>query len=183
MQERVASPHLPRPMTITSIAATATSTSTPTAASHSRANHSRGLSFLKRNNPEPLKEKPNGNSSTQARTRGLSETGSEREREREKENGRSRFAGSSSNRLRAQYTEKDDEAGWVVNTSNGGEENGATIVNGNLKRVGTDGSARTGVSETLGSRVGSVRKRLSMLKLGKKPSKSGGLVDRVAEEE
>lgn len=145
---------------------------------HTRGSHSRALSFLKRN-PEPLKEKPNGNS-TQSRARGLSETGSEREREKEKENGRSRFTG---NRLRMQYTEKEEEAPeWITNTDfSRPVENG--IANGELKRVGTDTSARTGVSDSLGSRVGSVRKRLSLLKLGKKPSKSGVLVDRVTEEE
>jgi dedicator of cytokinesis protein 3 len=180
MQERVASPHLGHSTVITSIATVAAPSATPTTRSHSRANHSRGLSFLKRNNIEPLKEKPNGNSTAQSRARGLSETSSKRGRE--KENGRSQFTGSS-NRLRSQYAEKDDEAGLVNATPS--EENGATgnIANGSLKRVGTDGTTRTAGSESLGSRVGSVRKRLSMLKLGKKPSKSGGLVDAVAEEE
>lgn len=81
-----------------------------------------------------------------------------------------------------QYTDKEEEAKeWVTSTDfTRPVENGA--MNGDLKRVGTDGSARTGVSDSIGSRVGSVRKRLSMLKLGKKPSKSGVLVDRVAEE-
>lgn len=180
MQERVASPHFSHATVITSITTATIPTATPTTGSHSRGNHSRGLSFLKRNNVEPLKEKPNGNSATQSRARGLSETSSKRERE--KENGRSQYSGSN-NRLRSQYTEKDDEAGWVNATPS--MENGATgnIANGTLKRVGTDGTARTGGSESIGSRVGSVRKRLSMLKLGKKPSKSGGLVDVVAEEE
>jgi hypothetical protein len=177
MQERVASPHLPRPTTITSVSAAITSPTENAAGrqpAHGRGNHSRGLSFLKRN-PEPLKEKANGNS-TQSRARGLSETGSEREKE--KENGRSRFTGS---RIRTQYTEKEEEAEWVVSgdVASPGE---IGIGNRSLKRVGTDGSARTGMSETIGSRVGSVRKRLSMLKLGKKPSKSGVLVDSVAEE-
>jgi hypothetical protein len=46
---------------------------------------------------------------------------------------------------------------------------------GSLKRPDTAGS--------VGSRVGSVRKRLSMLKLGKKSSNASVLVGSVAEEE
>jgi hypothetical protein len=63
--------------------------------------------------------------------------------------------------------------------------NGTGTGTGTLKRVGTDRSARTlGRTESIGSRVGSVRKRLSMLKLGGKKTGKGGVdvVDRVAEE-
>jgi dedicator of cytokinesis protein 3 len=167
LQERVAS--IPHSATIATVATTDTSILDPPAAK--QVGHTRGLSFLKRF-PEPLKDKPNGNTA-QVRTRGLSETSSERGRE--KENGRSRVG---ANRLRMQYTEKEDDAEWVTSSdlSAVGEKG---VGNGTLKRVGTDGST-TG---SIGSRVGSVRKRLSMLKLGKKPSKSGVLVGSVMEEE
>jgi dedicator of cytokinesis protein 3 len=48
--------------------------------------------------------------------------------------------------------------------------------------VGTGTVNSGGGAVGLGSRVGSVRKRLSMLKLGKKNSKANVLVDSVAEE-
>lgn len=169
-RERIASPYLPHSSAITSITATATSI-TPSSGRQTPS-HSRALSFLKRNPTEPLKEKLNGTSistARTARTRGLSETGSglsrSHDHQREKENARvSRFQG--------EYTVAPSENGSVAQTTTNG---GA----GTLKRMGTDASART---ESIGSRVGSVRKRLSMLKLGKKTSRSGVCVDRVAEE-
>lgn len=145
------------------------------------------LSFLKRNTQPPpskdevLAEKVN----TNGRGRGNTVESSD-SRERSKENRRSFFGGNGVvvGRGRGavkdlELDDKDEDAEWVtqsdLSASAGGGKDG-------LGRRSSS-SQRPETATSVGSRVGSVRKRLSMLKLGKKSSKASVLVGSVAEEE
>ena len=157
------------------------------------------LSFLKRAPNSSISQEPpalgpvNGNA-----TRGRGGSGgvaasessvSVRSRSKENANRRSFFGSPphvqhpQQNGTRGSNDPADEEAGWVTSSdltagSPGGED-GAVRRSGSFRRANT---ASSGTS-TVGSRVGSVRKRLSMLKLGKKSSKASVLVASVAEED
>jgi dedicator of cytokinesis protein 3 len=102
-----------------------------------------------------------------------------RSRSKENANRRSFFGGQGQGLNSARSV--DEEGEWVTNSdltsASGGD--GAVRRSGSLRRTHTD----TGSSPSVGSRVGSVRKRLSMLKLGKKSSKTSFPVRSVAEED
>jgi hypothetical protein len=158
------------------------------------------LSFLQRkpvaNEQHEAKEAVlvNGNGNRKSgRGRGDSEDGSERSRS--KENRRSFFGGSggvgslgSIGRGRGREIKGEDEGSeWVTQSDLSTARRSSSEVRpktgkseksaGNLSK---DGLSREG---SVGSRVGSVRKRLSRLTLGKKASKASVLVGSVAEEE
>lgn len=123
-------------------------------------------------------------------------------RSRSKENRKSFFGGSStlsgSGRGRELYSENNghatvnEEGGeWVTSSDLSHVQTGTvrSRSNGGSGWDGDDGSRRSSSSQrpqettsSVGSRVGSVRKRFSMLKLGKKSSKASVLVSSVAEE-
>jgi dedicator of cytokinesis protein 3 len=71
--------------------------------------------------------------------------------------------------------EKDDTAMWVTSSN-------LTDGSNDIPERRSSSSQRAETTISVGSRVGSVRKRLSMLKLGKKTSKASVMVDSVAEE-
>lgn len=95
---------------------------------------------------------------------------SARSRSRSKENGsrRSFFGGGS----RSENGDGGD-GDWITDSGAGPESDG-------MRK--SDSVPRSDVTGGVGSKVGSVRKRLSMLKLGKKSSKASVLVDSVVEE-
>jgi dedicator of cytokinesis protein 3 len=70
---------------------------------------------------------------------------------------------------------------WVTDSGFGGTPEKQGAQQGMVRRSGSTGQ-RSDPAIAIGGRVGSVRKRLSMLKLGKKTSKANVLVDSVAEE-
>ncbi len=123
------------------------------------------LSFLggrsKADHP-PVSFKMNGNSNGTLRPDDASST-----RSRSKENRRSFFGGNG----RVSESGDGGDGDWVT-------DSGAAIES--LRRSTSSQRPETAVS--IGNAVGSVRKRFSMLKLGKKTSKASVLVDSVAEE-
>jgi dedicator of cytokinesis protein 3 len=156
------------------------------------------LSFLKRApqvqvqiapTPDPaLKELPNG------RGRGKSNASSKSrdlEPSKENHNRRSFFSAASANAnanahatSRGRFDEQEEDGEWVTQSDLTMASSGA---GGNGKGVDSarrsSSSQRPDTATTVGSRVGSVRKRLSMLKLGKKSSKASVQVQPVVEEE
>jgi dedicator of cytokinesis protein 3 len=95
-----------------------------------------------------------------------------------KENRRSFFSGPG----RAGSESGDGGDGdWVTDSGFGGTPEKQGTQQGTIRRSGSTGQ-RSDPAIASGGRVGSVRKRLSMLKLGKKTSKASVLVDSVAEE-
>jgi hypothetical protein len=147
------------------------------------------LSFLKRNTQSPkekedvLVEKANANGRGRGNT-----IESDDSRERSKENRRSFFGGNGAviGRGRGamkelELDEKDEDAEWVTQSDLTSASGGGTGKDGLGRR--SSSSQRPDTATSVGSRVGSVRKRLSMLKLGKKSSKASVLVGSVAEEE
>ncbi|KUJ13526.1 uncharacterized protein LY89DRAFT_737505 [Mollisia scopiformis] len=168
---------------------------TPAARAGARSNR---LSFLKRgggsgHNREPSAQEAvlapvinGGNvkeSGVVVQHRGVKDDGSS-ERSRSKENRKSFFGsggtlGSIGRGRGRELSEKDEEADWVTQSDIAGNRRSSSSQR--PKTGGTEGLSRDG---SVGSRVGgSVRKRLSMLKLGKKSSKASVLVGSVAEEE
>ena len=114
---------------------------------------------------------------------------SEESRERSKENRRSFFGGVGNGVVtgrgrgamnEVELDEKDEDAEWVTH-SDLTSASGAGGKDGLGRR--SSSSQRPDTATSVGSRVGSVRKRLSMLKLGKKSSKASVLVGSVAEED
>lgn len=97
-------------------------------------------------------------------------------RERSKENNRRSFFGGSAANQRSENGDGGD-GDWVTDSGIGQDGHGAAGIPARMSSIGKSDSG-----STVGSRVGSVRKRLSMLKLGKKSSKASVLVDSVAEE-
>lgn len=177
---------LPSSLTNGTIATTDTSILDPPRGTLNR------LSFLKRNTnsqaqkqeQEPLKEQLNG---TSTRGRGKSNAGSAHSHDREKENNtslnrRSFFGASGVGRGRTEtvLSEKDEEGSneWVTQSD-------LTVASSGKEGPGrrSSSSQRPDTATTVNSRVGSVRKRLSMLKLGKKSSKASVLVGSLKEEE
>ncbi|TVY89631.1 Dedicator of cytokinesis protein [Lachnellula willkommii] len=156
------------------------------------------LSFLKRAPNSSVSQEPpalgpvNGNGT---RGRGMSggvaseSSVSVRSRSKENTNRRSFFGSpqqAQQNGMRSGANEPtDEEAGWVTSSDLTGGSGGGGDSDGAVRRSGSFRRANTGSSgtSTVGSRVGSVRKRLSMLKLGKKSSKASVLVASVAEED
>lgn len=121
------------------------------------------LSFLRRNQPEPVPQ-TNGNGHSHEQTsRDSSST-----RSRSKDNTRKSFFGSTSSRVDGDHG--DGGADWV--TESGGARRSSS-------------SQRPDTAISVGSAVDSVRKRFSMLKLGKKTSKASVVnpVGSVVEEE
>jgi len=144
--------------------------------------------------------------STSSRSRSKSQS---RSKSGSKENRRSFFGGASAlgsiGRGRGRQTgrgEKDEESEWVTQSDLASQFNGD--VNGNGGGYGGKGGGRRSSSSnrpttaksgggagslslsrdgSVGSKVGSVRKRLSRLTLGKKSSKASVLVGSVAEED
>jgi hypothetical protein len=117
----------------------------------------------------------------------------ERQREASKENRKSFFGSGSIGRGRGrEISEKGDEVEWVTSselTSAGGRRSSSEqrpktgksgSVSGSGEALSREGLSREG---SVGSRVGSVRKRLSRLTLGKKSSKASVLVGSLVEEE
>jgi hypothetical protein len=156
------------------------------------------LSFLQRK-PVALKEEReaneavlvNGNGNRKSgRGRGDSEDGSERSRS--KENRKSFFSGGGVGSIgRGRGRELSEHTEWVTES-----DLGTTRRSSSEQRPKTSGgkSGKSGKGErgeagglsregSVGSRVGSVRKRLSRLTLGKKTSKASVLVGSVVEEE
>jgi hypothetical protein len=131
----------------------------------------------------------NGNRKS-GRGRGNSEDGSERSRS--KENRKSFFSGGGVGSIgRGRGRELSEHTEWVTES-----DLGTTRRSSSEQRPKTSGgkSGKSGKGErgvagglsregSVGSRVGSVRKRLSRLTLGKKTSKASVLVGSVAEEE
>jgi len=135
--------------------------------------------------------------------RGRGKDDSSSERSRSKENRKSFFSSSgglgSIGRGRGrEISEKDEEMEWVTQSDLAGAADSArrssssqrpmTGKSGLTKEGSRGGTSQRGDSlsrdGSMGSRVGgSVRKRFSMLKLGKKSSKASVLVDSVAEED
>jgi len=70
---------------------------------------------------------------------------------------------------------------WVTDSGFEGTPEKQGAQQGTMRRSGSTGQ-RSDPAIAIGGRVGSVRRRLSMLKLGKKASKASVLVDSVAEE-
>jgi dedicator of cytokinesis protein 3 len=70
---------------------------------------------------------------------------------------------------------------WVTDSGFEGTPEKQSTHQGTMRRSGSTGQ-RSVQAIAVSGRVGSVRKRLSMLKLGKKTSKASVLVDSVAEE-
>ncbi|TVY53125.1 Dedicator of cytokinesis protein 1 [Lachnellula cervina] len=157
------------------------------------------LSFLKRAPNSSISQEPpalgpvNGNGT---RGRGMSggvaaseSSASVRSRSKENANRRSFFGSppqAQLNGMRSGASEPaDEEAGWVTSSDLTGGSGGGGDGDGAVRRSGSFRRANTGSSgtSTVGSRVGSVRKRFSMLKLGKKSSKASVLVASVAEED
>lgn len=68
---------------------------------------------------------------------------------------------------------------WVTDSGLGIDT--GSIASGDAKQINS--FQRSDSASTISGRVGNVRKRLSLLKLGKKASKSSVLVDSVAEED
>jgi dedicator of cytokinesis protein 3 len=95
-----------------------------------------------------------------------------------KENRRSFFSGP-----RPTGSESGDggDGDWVTDSGFEGTPEKQGAQQGAMRRSGSTGQ-RSDPAIAMGGRVGSVRKRLSMLKLGKKNSKASVLVDSVAEE-
>ena len=179
---------LPNSQTNGTIATTDTSILDPAPQRSSRIVGNR-LSFLKRNAQPPkekdevLAEKANANGRGRGNT-----MESDDSRERSKENRRSFFGGNGAvtGRGRGAITEleldeKDEDAGWVTQSDLTSASGGGTGKDGLGRR--SSSSQRPDTATSVGSRVGSVRKRLSLLKLGKKSSKASVLVGSVAEEE
>lgn len=137
------------------------------------------LSFLQRNKHDhpPVSLKPNGNN----RGDDASST-----RSHSKENRRSFFGG---NRDRRNSVEAGDggDGDWVTDSGFDGTPDKSSAGHGGMRRSGSSHRPNTesGQGEPgtgMHSRVGSVRKRFSMLKLGKKNNKAAVMVDSVAEE-
>jgi dedicator of cytokinesis protein 3 len=153
------------------------------------------LSFLQRK-PVALKEEQeakeavlvNGNGNRKSgRGRGNSEDGSERSRS--KENRKSFFSSGGVGSIgRGRGRELSEQTEWATES-----DFGAVRRSSSEQRPKTSGgkSGKSGKGEagglsregSVGSRVGSVRKRLSRLTLGKKSSKASVLVGSLAEEE
>ena len=131
-----------------------------------------------------------GNSAT-------SKDGSQYDGTGSKENRRSFFSanGVSLGRGRASVKEEEDGREWVTQSdlstvssagAGGGSGVGRRSSSSHQRPTTAKSSGAgtgTGTASSVGSRVGSVRKRLSLLKLGKKTSKASVLVDSVTEEE
>lgn len=124
------------------------------------------------------------------RGRGSSEDGSERSRS--KENRKSFFGGGgvgSIGRGRGRELSEQSQSEWVTESDFGtagtGRRSSSEARPKTGKSTGEKSSKEGGLSRegSVGSRVGSVRKRLSRLTLGKKSSKASVLVGSVAEEE
>ncbi|KAH8687410.1 hypothetical protein BGZ60DRAFT_362811 [Tricladium varicosporioides] len=158
------------------------------------------LSFLKRD-PNKSEPKPqgeiaqaqglalvNGNGNSNGNSRGIltatTETSVTSNRSRSKENRKSFFAGGQLNGVGQGRDEKgggqafDEDGEWVTSSD---LTNTSGAVNAPARR--SSSSQRPDTTSSVGSKVGSVRKRLSMLKLGKKSSKASVLVGSVAEED
>jgi dedicator of cytokinesis protein 3 len=133
----------------------------------------------------------NGNGNRKSgRGRGNSEDGSERSRS--KENRKSFFSGGGVGSIgRGRGRELSEQSEWVTESDFGTARRslseqrpktsgGKSGKSGRGERGEAGGLSREG---SVGSRVGSVRKRLSRLTLGKKTSKASVLVGSVAEEE
>jgi len=128
-----------------------------------------------------------GNSAT-------SKDGSHHDGAGSKENRRSFFSanGVGLGRGRASVKEEEDGREWgtqsdISAVSSGGAGGGVGRRSSSSHQRPTTAKSSgagtsTGAASSVGSRVGSVRKRLSLLKLGKKTSKASVLVDSVAEE-
>ena len=83
----------------------------------------------------------------------------------------------------SELDEKDEDAGWVTERSQSDLTSASDGGVGKELDRRSSSSQRPVTATSVGSRVGSVRKRLSMLRLGKKSSKASVLVSSVAEEE
>jgi dedicator of cytokinesis protein 3 len=128
------------------------------------------------------------NGKKSGRGRGDSEDGSERSRS--KENRKSFFGGSGVGSIgRGRGRELSSDGGeWVTESDFGNGRRSSSEARpktGKSGKSGFDGKSDGGLTRegSVGSRVGSVRKRLSRLTLGKKSSKTSVLVGSVAEEE
>jgi hypothetical protein len=127
------------------------------------------------------------NGKKSGRGRGNSEDGSERSRS--KENRKSFFGGGGVGSIgRGRGRELGGDGGeWVTESDFGTRRSSseARPKTGKSGKSGVDGKSEGGLTRegSVGSRVGSVRKRLSRLTLGKKSSKASVLVASVAEEE
>lgn len=161
------------------------------------------LSFLQRNPVQGHKREDsvvekeavlaplvNGNGKKSGRGRGNSEDGSERSHS--KENRNSFFGGAGVGSLgRGRGREINSEQGngeWITESDLGANRRSSSEVRpktGKSGKSGIDGRSDGGLTRegSVGSRVGSVRKRLSRLTLGKKTSKASVLVSSVVEEE
>ena len=209
LSERISSPFgqaLPNSQTNGTIATMSTDILDSPAANRAK-NIGNRLSFLKMTKatgpaPEPL-ALVNGNNT---RGRGTSNA-SASERERSKENNRRSFFGGNTNgagagagagRGRADFDDKEEEgqSDWItssdLSTSTPTIAKSSSSVKRGAKKASNPSSEkgdemkRPDTATSVGSRVGSVRKRLSMLKMGglsKKSSKASGLVGSVTEEE
>ena len=181
---------LPNSQTNGTIATTDTSILDPAPQRTSRILVGNRLSFLKRT-AQPPKEKDDVLAETvnvNGRGRGnTAESGDSRERS--KENRRSFFGGNGvSGRGRGAVMEsglgeKDEDPEWITERT----QSDLTSASGGGGKDGigrrSSSSQRPETATSVGSRVGSVRKRLSMLKLGKKTSKASVLVSSVTEED
>ncbi|PSS06691.1 hypothetical protein M430DRAFT_70351 [Amorphotheca resinae ATCC 22711] len=167
VQDRVTSPQIPTSMTNGTIATTDTSILDPPAAARQKRQSTR-LSFLKRPPPlEPVsREKSNGSIS-----------------HRRSETGSSFRSGTNTNVSVSQpLAEKEEEdTEWVTSSDLSAPSAPRGRRSSSSKRDPNGTSARD--STSVGSRVGSVRRRLSRLKLGKKSSKPNVRVGSVAEED
>ena len=181
---------LPYSQTNGTIATTDTSILDPAPQRTSRILVGNRLSFLKRTTQPPkdkdevLAEWPNANGRGRGNT-----IESDDSRERSKENRRSFFGGNGvmgrgrGTLTESELDEKDEDAGWVTEHTQSELTTASGGAVGNELGRRSSSSQRPETASSVGSRVGSVRKRLSMLKLGKKSSKASVLVSSVAEEE
>lgn len=162
---------LPHSQTNGTINTTATSIlDTPSRRSTQQARNR--LSFLHRSKHDPPPVSFTGNSLSRSRDSISTRSGG-------KENRRS-FFGTAHNQSRLEDGDGGD-GDWVTDAGfdpSERSERGAGSVAGTIRR---SGSTHRSVSDSVG-RVGSVRKRLSLMGLGKKSSKVNVLVDSVAEE-
>lgn len=161
-----------------------------------RQDRSNRLSFLGRNtgnqakhDPPPVSYKPNGvmvNGNGNAGNGKSEDSGSSRSRS--KENKRRSFFGGGPKSESSFDGGDGGDGDWVTDagTDTLGRGRGRAMTtesSGGLSTTSGPGTANSvGSGVGVVSRVGSVRKRLSMLKLGKKNSKANVLVDTVAEE-
>ena len=181
---------LPNSQTNGTIATTDTSILDPAPQRASRILVGNRLSFLKRTAQPP---KENGDvlaETVKVNGRGRGNTAESGDSgERSKESRRSFFGGNGVTGrgrgavIESDLGEKHEDPEWITERT----QSDLTSASGGGGKDGigrrSSSSQRPETTTSVGSRVGSVRKRLSMLKLGKKTSKASVLVSSVAEED